>query len=235
MRPYRTRSFAILVVLAPGLLLVAGCSHKGPAGYQGYVEGGFVYVASPESGRLDHLSVARGDTIAVGHPLFAFDREPEVSEERQAEQLLHSSESRLVDLRVGKRPQEVEVTRAQLTQAQAQKEQADAILSSDEAQFSAGGIPKTELIAAQAAARTSAAKVREIEAELAVDALPAREQQIRAQGNQVAADRAALASAEWKLQQKEMTSPRQGLVFDTLYRVGEWVAAGSPVVQLLPS
>ena len=114
------------------------------------------------------------------------------------------------------------------------KKQADEILASDEAQFKAGGIAQTELINAQAAAATSAAKVRELEADLDVDALPAREDQIKAQTNQVAADRASLADAEWHLKQKQIASPRGGLVFDTLYRQGEWVAAGNPVVQLLP-
>ena len=36
------------------------------------------------------------------------------------------------------------------------------------------------------------------------------------------------------LKQKQIASPRDGLVFDTLYRQGEWVAAGNPVVQILP-
>ena len=119
-------------------------------------------------------------------------------------------------------------------QALAEKKQADQILASDQAQYRAGGIPQTDLINAQAAAESSTAKVRELEASLAVDALPAREQQIKAQLSQVAADRASLADATWKLQQKEIASPRRGLVFDTLYREGEWVAAGNPVVELLP-
>lgn len=223
-----------LEVLTLAALGASGCSHPRTNVFQGYVEGRFVYVASPESGRLDRLAVARGETIAAGHPLFAFDPEPELSEEREAEKVLHSAESRLADLRLGKRPQEIAVTRAQLAQAQAEEKQADAILASDEAQFHAGGIPRTDLIDAQGAAETSAAKVRELEAQLDVDALPAREQQIRAQVNQVAANRAALADAAWRLQQKQIASPRQGLVFDTLYRQGEWVTAGSPVVQLLP-
>jgi HlyD family secretion protein len=107
-------------------------------------------------------------------------------------------------------------------------------LVSDQGQYNAGGIPQTELINAQAAVESSAARVRELEASLAVDALAAREQQIKAQRNQVAADRASLAAAAWKLQQKQIASPRNGLVFDTLYREGEWVAAGNPVVELLP-
>ena len=225
---------ATVGLTAAAIFMMAGCKQKQADSYQGYIEGKFVYVASPLSGRLDHISVVRGDSVDVGRPLFKLDNEPEADEVRQAQQLLESSQSRLADLETGKRPAEVDVTRAQLLEAQTEKKQADQILASDEAQFHAGGIPETELINAQAAADASAAKVREVEASLAVDALPAREQQIKAQQNQVAADSAALANAKWKLDQKQIPSPRQGLVFDTLYREGEWVAAGIPVVQLLP-
>jgi len=224
----------ILLGAASAAVLVAACSHPPANSYQGYIEGKFVYVASPQSGRLDRLAVARGETVAVNQPLFAFDREPEASAARNAQRVLASSESRLSDLLAGKRPQEIDVTRAQLAQALAGKKQADEILASDKKQYAAGGIAQTELIAAQEAADAGAARARELEADLAVDALPAREAQIRAQQNQVAADRATLAEAQWRLGQKDISSPRQGLVFDTLYREGEWVAAGNPVVELLP-
>ncbi len=239
-RPFEMRmkksagASAMRCAVAAALLLPAGCATKKPAGYQGYIEGRFVYVASPESGRLDRLSVARGETIAVDHPLFALDAEPEASAVRQAQQVLNSSEAKLADLGTGKRPAEIDVTRAQLKEALAQQKQAEAILQSDEAQYRSGGIAQTELINARGAAETSAARVQQLRAELEVDTLPGRQQQIRAQRRQVAADRAALAEAEWRLGQKQIQSPRQGLVFDTLYRQGEWVAAGDPVVELLP-
>jgi len=233
MAPYR-RLITGVILTSAWLVCVSGCRSKQVDEYQGYIEGRFVYVASPQSGQLDRLSVARGQTIDVGDALFGLDSEPEAAAARQAQQALHTSESRLADLTTGKRPPEIEVTREQLAQAQVEKKQADQILASDQAQYRAGGIPETDLINAQATADSSAAKVREIEAQLVVDALPAREDQIKAQGNQVAADRAALAEAEWRLQQKEVVAPRQGLVIDTLYRQGEWVAAGNPVVQLLP-
>jgi len=226
------RTIASLGVAAVSMM--AGCKQKQADSYQGYVEGKFVYVASPQSGRLDQLTVARGDSVDAGRPLFKLDNEPEADEMRQAEQLFKSSRSRLADLETGKRPAEVDVTRAQLLQAQTEKKLADQMLASDQAQYHAGGIAETELMNAQAAADAAAAKVRELDASLAVDALPAREQQIRAQQNQVAADTAALANAKWKLAQKQIPSPRKGLVFDTLYREGEWVAAGNPVVELLP-
>jgi HlyD family secretion protein len=226
---------AVLKILClAAIVLLAGCSHRTTNSYQGYIEGKFVYVASPQSGRLDHVAVSRGQTVATGHPLFALDNEPEITEQQMAEQVLRSAESRLADLETGKRPAEIDVTRAQLMQATAESKQAEQILASDQAQYRAGGIPQTELINAQAAVETSSAKVRELEAALNVDALPAREQQIRAQMNQVAADRASLADAAWKLHQKQIASPRNGLIFDTLYREGEWVTSGSPIVQMLP-
>ncbi len=47
-------------------------------------------------------------------------------------------------------------------------------------------------------------------------------------------DSQRLAQAEWSFSQKRKSAPRAALVFDTLYREGEWVAAGRPIVVLLP-
>ena len=51
---------------------------------------------------------------------------------------------------------------------------------------------------------------------------------------QVEAQTAALAKARWSFDQKQQFAPTHAFVHDTLYRAGEWVAAGSPVVVLLP-
>ena len=47
-------------------------------------------------------------------------------------------------------------------------------------------------------------------------------------------DRQRLAQAEWNYNQKKQAAPQSGLVYDTLFRQGEWVPAGKPVVILLP-
>ncbi|HZM12300.1 MAG TPA: HlyD family efflux transporter periplasmic adaptor subunit, partial [Candidatus Limnocylindrales bacterium] len=148
--------------------------------------------------------------------------------------MVRISQARLADLQTGKRSPEIDVTRAQLMQTLAEKKKSIDILKSYESQYAAGGVSLTDLIAARAAVETNTALVRQVESELVVAALPARDEQLKAQAEQVAADRAALEQATWKLQQKEIVSPRDGLVFDTLYREGEWVAAGNPVVQVLP-
>ena len=227
--PYRL--FGVTVGLS---LLAAGCAHRRTNVYQGYVEGKYVYVASSQSGRLTELAVARGRTVEAGQPLFGLESDPQADAVERAQAVLRASLARLADLKTGKRPPEVDATRAQLLQAQAQHRQAAQILTSEEAQYQAGGIARTELINARATADYDAALVRQLQNELTVASLPARDQEVKAQAEQVEADRAALREARWDLGQKAVTSPRDGLVFDTLYRVGEWVPAGTPVVQLLP-
>jgi HlyD family secretion protein len=51
---------------------------------------------------------------------------------------------------------------------------------------------------------------------------------------QVEAQTAALEKARWSFDQKQQFAPANAFVHDTLYRVGEWVASGNPVVELLP-
>ncbi len=214
--------------------LLSGCSHNSNTGFEGYVEGKYVYVASPQGGRLDELSVSRGDVVSVSHPLFTLDREPEAAATQQAEQVLRADEARLADLQTGKRPPEIAAIRAQLAAAQSETQKSIELLKSYEKQYAAGGISETDLITARAAVESNAAMVRQYESNIAVAELPGRDQQIKAQAEVIAADRAALQQAQWKLQQKQIVSPSSGLVYDTLYRTGEWVSAGSPIVQLLP-
>ena len=47
-------------------------------------------------------------------------------------------------------------------------------------------------------------------------------------------DQQRLTQAKWNLDQMKQFAPKAGLVYDTLYRQGEWVAAGKPIVSLLP-
>lgn len=49
-----------------------------------------------------------------------------------------------------------------------------------------------------------------------------------------AARQHALEQADWQYAQKQQTAPEAGLVYDTYHRAGEWVAAGVPVLSLLP-
>lgn len=215
-------------------LLVEGCSRDAQPGYQGWVEGDYVHVASPVGGRLDRLFVERGQTIAARTTLFQLEADEETAAKQHADEQLRAAEAQLADLRLGKRAPEVDVVRAQLVQAEAAEAQAAQQLRRDEAQLAAGGIARAQVDDSRANLAIKSARVRELAGQMQVTRLPARDEQIRAQEAQVAAARATASQAAWRLGQKQVAAAQPALVADTLYRVGEWVPAGSPVVRLLP-
>src|SRR5690606_18435394 len=215
-------------------LWLAACGNDAAPFYQGYVEGEFVYMAASQAGRLQTLHVARGQQVQAGAPLFALEADPEAQAQREARARLASAQAQRQDLATGKRAPEVDVVRAQLAQAEAEAKRAAAQRPGDRVQFGAGGIARAQPDDSRAQAQSSAARVRELRAQLQVAGLPGRDEQLRAQDAQVEAARAALAQADWALAQKQVAAVQAARVFDTLYRVGEWVPAGSPVVRLLP-
>lgn len=231
----RARHRLILGVLAVALgLAAAGCTRQRPVSWQGYAEGEFVYLASSQSGTLEQLAVRRGQTLAAGQTVFTLESAYETAALDLALQQLSAARAQLADISSGKRAPEVDVTKAQLAQAVANARKAAQQLTRDEAQYRAGGIAKAQLDDSRALADASAAQVRELTSQVTVARLPARTQQIGAQRAQVDAAEANVKEAQWKLDQKRVVAAQDGVVYDTLYRVGEWVQAGNPVVQMLP-
>ncbi|MBO9357511.1 HlyD family efflux transporter periplasmic adaptor subunit [Bordetella petrii] len=215
-------------------LWLAACGNDAAPFYQGYVEGEFVYMAASRAGRLQSLHVRRGQQVQAGAPLFTLEAEPEAEAQREARARLEGARAQRQDLDTGKRPPEIDVVRAQLVQAEAEAGRAAAQLQRDRLQFQAGGIARAQLDDSRAQAQSSTARVRELRAQLEVAELPGRSQQRHAQDAQVDAASAALAQADWALAQKQVAAAQAGRVFDTMFRPGEWVAAGSPVVRMLP-
>jgi HlyD family secretion protein len=161
----RIRSVAIWLALA---FVLCSCSDPPTDRFQGYVEGEFVYVASPLAGQLDQLSVQRGQQVTTGQPLFSLDE----------------------------------------TAEKAARDMAEAALVLSEAEYKR----QSELL------RRGPASAQEYD----------RARSTRDQ------DRQRLTQAQWNFDQKKQAAPQAGLVYDTLFREGEWVAAGKPVVVLLP-
>ena len=201
---------------------------------QGYVEGEYVYVAAPVAGRLEALHVARGARVQAGDPLFRLDRSGEQPARDDAAARLARAEAHLADLRKGKRPSEIESIEAQLAQAQAMLELAETELKRRERLVATNVASREAVDQARAAYQREKARVAELQAELKTAQLGARADEIQAAEAEVRAARAQLAEAEWRLDQMSQAAPQAGVVIDTLYRPGEWVAAGNPVVSLLP-
>lgn len=165
---FRSAQIAGRLSVLLALLALSGCRPPPRDLVQGYVEGEFVYVASPLSGTLTTLAVQRGAQVKSGDLLFSLDDTMEEAARDQAKTAITLSE--------------VEMVR-------------------QEKLFRMGPGAAQDLDRARAA----------------------RDQ-----------DKQRLTQAEWNLAQKQQAAPGDAFVYDTLFRRGEWVAAGKPIVSLLP-
>lgn len=216
------------------LAALAGCTDPGPPVYQGYAEGDYVRVASPFSGHLVQLAVERGAQVKPGDPLFVLEQDSERASRLEAQQRLQRAEAQLADLRKGRRPDELAAVEAQHRQALAALDLSRVALARDEKLVASGFLSPQRLDEARSAFRRDQARVDELAAQRRVVRLAARPDEIRAAEAEAEAARAALAQAQWKLSQKTLSAPVAGTVHDRNYVVGEFVAAGSPVVSILP-
>jgi HlyD family secretion protein len=100
--------------------------------------------------------------------------------------------------------------------------------------YHANALSKSQFDDSTALAKTTSAKVEELRDSLKVAKLAKRSDQIKAQEARIKQLQSALSQAQWKLNEKSLKSRGSALVFDTLYREGEWVNAGGIIVRLLP-
>lgn len=216
------------------VLAVGGCGDRTPAGYPGYVEGEYVRVAAPLSGTLLQLSVERGAQIAQDAPLFTLESEQERAARAEAEARVRQAQSTLANLEKARRPPEIAAVRAQLAQAQASLRQSEADLVRTEKLVADKFLPPQKRDESIATRDRDRARVAELNQQVQIANLPARSDEIAAATAEVKAASDTLAQAQWRVAQKSQVAPAAGLIVDTLYRPGEWVPAGAPVVSLLP-
>ena len=229
------RTFVRLTGTLAAAVVLMTCQRPASDRVQGYVEGEFVYVASPFAGALEALAVRRGQQVHEGEALFALERGSEKAARDEAERRLSQALANLEDARKGKRPTEIESLKAQLKQAQAALRLSRREVVRQEGLTTVpGAAVELEVDRARAARDQDRQRVAQLQADLDTALLGSRTDQVIAAEAEVRAREAALARAEWEFGQKRQQAPKSGLVFDTLYREGEWVPAGRPVVVLLP-
>jgi HlyD family secretion protein len=200
----------------------------------GYADADYVRVGPELAGRLVSLSVARGDGVTAGQPLFTQDDTNDRAALAQAQANLTVARAQLANLLTGKRPAEIEVLEAQQREAEAQARLAEKqmerrvrLAETRVASVQDVDIARSDLEAAQA-------RVGSLAAQVTVARLPARPEEVKAAEAQVAAARSAVDQAAWRLGQRAVVAPVTARVDDLLHWPGEQVAAGAPVVSLLP-
>lgn len=215
-------------------LVLAACGQTESARYSGYAEVDLIYLASSGSGLLRELKVSRGDQVASGDALFALDAETDSYALDAAKAQQSQAQARLADLKKGVRKNELEALLAQIAQAKAALEISSSQLARTRDLAAHGFASAQSLIDLQSAQERDAARVAELQADLATAQDRARPDAITAARAELDAAQARVAQADWQRLQKARRAPQNAQVFDVLYRIGEWVPAGSPVVALLP-
>ncbi len=215
-------------------LALAACGARDEGRFTGYAEADLVYVAPGGAGTLQALAVARGQRVAKGAVLFALDNDAEAAARAATEARLAAAAAQAANLRKGRRPPEVRAVEQQLAQARANLEASTAQLARSERLVEQGFLSSLQLDTLRSAQERDLARVRELEAQLVVARLAARPDEIAAAEAQRRAAAFDVEQSRWREEQKRRVAPADALVFDVLFRVGEWVPAGAPVIALLP-
>jgi len=201
--------------------------------YLGYVEVDAVLVAAPAAGKLAALQVEKGSQVKSGDQLFEIDRAIADAEVARAQSALRGAEARLANLLTGKREPELKAIRAQQREAKASLALAKRELERAKALTASGASAQVRLDAAQAQVSTLEARIAQFAASEEAGKLAAREAEIEAARASIDEFRALLDEAPRRRDDLSPPSPLAGEIENIFFDVGEWVAAGQPVVSVI--
>ncbi len=212
--------------------LFASCASPSPFA-TGYVEGEFILVAPVAISQIGRVAVARGDRVEAGGLLVEMERRDTEIAVAEAEAGLAQAQAHLADLQEGERPEEIAVIEANLASANAQAVEADRTRNRVTSLASRGAATASQRDDAITAAQIAAARVAQIEAELAVARLPARPQAIAQAESAVGAAEASLSKAKWNHEKRTLTLAQPVTVFDVIRNEGEIAGPSAPVLSVL--
>ena len=221
----------MLVSLAASL---AACGPAPEPAMGGYAEADLVYVGPTSAGLLLTVGVKRGDQVKRGQPLFVLDSDAEALSAGAAQARRERADAQEANLRKGKRPDEIRALEQQLAQGQAALVASEAALKRNRALVAQGFIAELKLDDLLATRDRDAARVRELQAQLAIGHQASRDDEVLSAAAEARGSAADLGLARWREGQRQRVAPVDAAVFDVMNRPGEWVNAGAPVVALLP-
>lgn len=221
---------ALLLALGAG-----GCDGSPSDVIYGYVEGDYLRISLPESGIVTTRSVERGDQVRAGELLYTLDRDSEDAAVERARARLDEARANYENLASAQRDTEIRALEAELAQAQADRKYAELHRGRRTALVSSGSISQAEMDQAESAFEAARARVDMVSARLE------RAREGYGRDAEIQAARAGIRAAEAELEQASSRqakrfarAPLDGRIEDVLFREGETVQAGQPVVSLLP-
>ena len=191
-----------------------------------------VNVGFKPSGRVIELAVEEGRQVQKGDLLARLDNAELASIVSQNRAVLEEAISRLAELKAGSRPQEVEQARASLRGQEAELERVKKDYERAEILHKNGAISSAQFDATKSAYEARSAQQRSAAELLSLVKAGARKESIEAAGHRVQQARAAVKTAEQRLQDTEIHSPITGIVLRKNIELGETVGQGVPIYTI---
>ncbi|MEP7241486.1 MAG: biotin/lipoyl-binding protein, partial [Devosia sp.] len=173
-----------------GLLaaVIPGLGQPATPSWNGYVEADYYYAAAATAGPIAAIPVAEGQLVKRGDVLFVLDTSQQQAQYDAANARADAAEASLTNLQTGSRQEEIDVTKATLMKAQSDLSLAQVTLVRSQDLFNRGLEPAAKLDQDKATVRAAQAAVDQLQAQLKVQELPARDaQQIGAEATLAAA------------------------------------------------
>jgi HlyD family secretion protein len=222
------------LLLAAAVLALGGCSRSDPDRFSGYAEADLLYIGAPIGGRVQRLAVDRGAYVQAGQVLFELERDPETLSREAAAARAEAAAAQTRNLKKGRRADELRALEQQLAQARATLALSTSEFTRSESLVAQGFVSPVRLDELRTARERDAARVAELQANLAVARDAARPDEIAAAEAGQRAAESELATTRWREDQTRGLAPRAGVVQDVMLRAGEYAPPGAPVVALLP-
>jgi HlyD family secretion protein len=220
--------------LAMAAMSLSGCNQTPKDTYAGYVEAQSLSINAPQSGWLTEVLIDRGAQVATGQPLFVLDDTQAAAQLQGAEARKVASDAQAADLSKGAREADIAPLLAQAQQARASLDLARSNQARYEALFAKGYASEAQIDSYRQATRSAEAGLKSVEKTIEEKRLAARTDQLAAAKAAAEASKADVAASQWVVDERAVKSRTSGRVDERLREPGEYVAAGTPVLTLLP-
>lgn len=243
-KPSRRSIVLMVLVAAMGVLAILYAWQLWPFGghvvvtENAYVRGQITVLAPQVNGYVTEVLVQDFEEVRRGQPLVQIDDRQyrQLVEQRRAELAARQFELENLEQTLASNRATLEARRAELAASEAELERVRADVARVNELARSGSISLRERDQVRATAREDAANVRQAQAAIAIAEQTLKASEVSRGGLQAQVDiaEANLRRAQIDLDNTRITAPRDGQVSEVTVRQGQYVAAGSQLLYLVP-
>lgn len=182
-----------------------------------------IEVASKVLGKVAWIGVEKGDTVTKGDPIVRVEDDEYRARVRQAEGNLAALQARLAELEAGSRPEEIQLSRANLEEAEADLENARVNLDRVRTLHAEGVVPQQDLDDAKARYDSRKARVASLDRAYELVRIGPRQEEIDFVRGQVKQAEGELAFTRTQFDATVIRAPVTGTILERNVEVGEFI------------